>query len=51
MLFDYKEVSAVAIGNSLSYREIPSKKLLDQTEVDIARQTDFGLVTKGAREW
>ena len=50
-LFDYKEVSAVAIGNSLSYREIPSKKLLDQTEVDIVRQTDFGLVTKGAREW
>jgi cyclase len=50
-LFDCKEVSAVAVGNSLSYQEIPNKKLLDQTEVDIVRQTDFGLVTQGAREW
>lgn len=45
------DVSAVAIGNSLSYREIAHKSLLSQTEVSLARQTSFGNATKGAREW
>lgn len=44
-------VSAIAIGNSLSYREIPHKMLLPQTEVDLARQTSFGVSTRGAKEW
>ena len=44
-------VSAIAIGNSLSYREIPHKMLLPQTEVDLARQTSFGVSTSGAKEW
>lgn len=50
-LFSNDHISAVAIGNSLSYREIPHKSLVTQTEVDIARTTSFGSATKGAREW
>lgn len=46
-----KSVSAIAIGNSLSYREIPHKRLLPQTQVDLARQTSFGVSTSGAKEW
>ena len=44
-------VSAIAIGYSLSYREIPHKLILPETEVDIARQTSFGKITKGAKDW
>jgi imidazole glycerol-phosphate synthase subunit HisF len=44
-------VSAIAIGNSLSYREIPHKSILPQTEVDLARQTSFGKITRGAKDW
>ncbi|MFT5211438.1 MAG: cyclase [Flavobacterium sp.] len=50
-LFSKTNVSAVAIGNSLSYREMPHKSLLTQTEVDRARVTSFGETTKGAKEW
>ena len=50
-LFSKENVSAVAIGNSLSYREIPHKYLVTNTEVDIARTTSFGPATKGAKEW
>ena len=50
-LFSNINVSAVAIGNSLSYREIPHKSLITQTEVDVARTTSFGAATRGAREW
>ena len=50
-LFFRKEVSAVAVGNSLSYQEIPNKRILEQTAVDVVRSTDFGGVTRGAREW
>lgn len=50
-LFSKANVSAVAIGNSLSYREIPHKTLVTQTEVDFARTTSFGTATSGAREW
>ena len=50
-LFSNAEVSAVAIANSLSYREIPHKSLLPTTEVDLARVTSYGETTKGAREW
>ena len=50
-IFAEVNVSAIAIGNSLNYREIPHKSLLPQTEVDLARQTSFGLTTRGAKEW
>lgn len=50
-LFKESNISAVAIGNSLSYTEIPHKKLIIQTEVDIARMTSFGAMTRGARDW
>ncbi len=50
-LFNKNEVSAVAIGNSLSYQEIPHKSLLEQKEIHLVRKTSFGAVTKGAREW
>jgi cyclase len=50
-LFSRPNVSAVAIGNSLNYREIPHKSLLPTTEVDLARVTSYGDTTKGAREW
>lgn len=50
-LFSNINVSAIAIGNSLSYREIPHKSLITQTEVDVARTTSFGAATRGAREW
>ena len=45
------EVSAIAIGNSLSHKEIPHKSILPETEVDIARQTSFGKITRGAKDW
>lgn len=44
-------VSAIAIGNSLNYKEIPHKSILPQTEVDLARQTSFGKITRGAKDW
>lgn len=50
-LFSKDNVSAVAIGNSLSYKEIPHKYLVTNTEVDIARTTSFGPATRGAKEW
>ena len=50
-LFSRVNVSAVAIGNSLNYREIPHKRLVNQTKVDFARTTSFGAETRGAREW
>ena len=50
-LFTKKNISAVAIGNFLSYKEIPHKELLTQNEVDVVRMTSFGKTTKGAREW
>ena len=50
-LFTNKNISAVAIGNFLSYKEIPHKDLLTQNEVDVVRKTSFGKTTKGAREW
>lgn len=50
-LFANVNISAVAIGNSLSYKEIPHKSLVTQTEIDVARTTSFGDITKGAREW
>ena len=50
-LFSKDNVSAVAVGNSLSYKEFPHKKLVTQTEVDVARTTSFGSATRGARDW
>jgi hypothetical protein len=50
-LFSTTDVSAVAVANSLSYREIPHKLIMPETQVDIARQTSFGDVTRGAKEW
>ena len=50
-LYEQDEISAVAIGNSLNYLEIPHKILLVQNEVDLVRTSSFGAVTKGAREW
>jgi imidazole glycerol-phosphate synthase subunit HisF len=44
-------VSAVAVGNSLSYTEIANKELLVGSDVNVARSTSFGLQTRGAREW
>ncbi|MFN6933598.1 MAG: HisA/HisF-related TIM barrel protein [Tsuneonella sp.] len=44
-------VSAVAVGNSLSYRELAPRQLVTVTEVDKAREVSFGDVTRGAREW
>lgn len=50
-LFSCNSVSAVAIGNSLSYREIANKRLIAKTEIDVARMTSFGAKTRGAKEW
>jgi cyclase len=50
-LFTYENVSAVAIGNSLSYREIANRSVHVQTETDVARSTSFGARTDGAKEW
>lgn len=50
-LIDTDCVSAVAIGNSLAYRELAPRQLLTVTEVDKAREVSFGDVTRGAREW
>lgn len=50
-LLKYENVSAVAIGNSLSYREIANRSVLVQTETDVARSTSFGARTDGAKEW
>ena len=50
-LFANEQVSAVAIGNSLSYREIAHKSLISESIVEVARATSFGDLTKGARDW
>lgn len=50
-IFNESFVSAAAIGNFLSYKEIPHKDLLPITEVDKVRMTSFGATTRGAREW
>ena len=50
-LHERKNVSAVAVGNSLNYREIANRKLLSLSNEDLTRSTTFGLATKGARDW
>lgn len=50
-LFKKKYVSAAAVGNFLSYKEIPHKEMLIKTEIDKIRMTSFGSTTRGAREW
>ena len=50
-LYTKSNISAVAIGNSLSYKEIANKKLLKVSKDGITRTTSFGLNTMGPREW
>ena len=50
-LFEKKFVSAAAVGNFLSYKEIPHKEMLIKTEIEKIRMTSFGSTTRGAREW
>lgn len=50
-LMETETVSAVAVGNSLAYRELAHRDLLTVNEVDKAREISYGAVTRGAREW
>lgn len=50
-LFELDCVSAVAVGNSLSYKEIANKALAPSSLVNISRATSFGATTRGARDW
>lgn len=50
-LFAIDCVSAVAIGNALSWTELPHRALLSADEVSAARAISYGAVTRGAREW
>lgn len=44
-------ISAVAIGNSLNYREIANRSVMASGTIDDTRQTSYGDATRGAREW
>lgn len=50
-LFANPHVSGVAVGNSLSYRELANRDLVSFTEMHDTRYTTHGEQTKGAREW
>lgn len=50
-LFKLKNISAVAIGNSLNYRELANRSLLLNTKRNKIRFVSLGKKTKGAREW
>lgn len=50
-LFKFENVSAVAIGNSLNYRELANRSILLDNKSNKIRFVSFGKETKGAREW
>ncbi|MEM8878156.1 MAG: HisA/HisF-related TIM barrel protein [Pseudomonadota bacterium] len=50
-LFDFDCVSAAAVGNALSWKELAHRDLMKATEVDAVRAISYGKVTRGAREW
>lgn len=46
-----EEVSAVAVGNSLGYRELANRDLIDAAAMHDTRTTSHGSQTRGARQW
>jgi len=45
------ELSAVAVGNSLSYRELANRYLIDPADMHDTRTTSHGAQSRGARQW
>lgn len=44
-------ISAVAVGNSLAYREIANRDLIDPAAMHDTRTTSHGEKTRGVRQW
>ena len=44
-------ISAVAVGNSLSYREMANRNLIAPGSIDDTRFITYGVETRGARQW
>lgn len=44
-------VSAVAVGNSLNYRELANRDLINPTDMHDTRKTSLGEQSRGARQW
>ena len=44
-------LSAVAVGNSLSYRELANRDLISESDMHDTRTTSHGAQTRGARQW
>ena len=45
------ELSAVGVGNSLSYRELANRRLLNSADTHETRKTSHGAQSRGARQW
>lgn len=50
-LFDHPQLSAVGVGNSLSYKELANRDLISFAQMHATRTTSHGAQTRGAREW
>lgn len=51
VLFNKLFVSAIAMGNALSWRELAHRELLEVDTVRKVREISYGNLTKGEREW